>query len=166
MWIKLLLLAVCWTSSGGETFEETNFVEASALSESETTTASSPAVLNESEDRISETDDEADGGGGSSILERPKNLVVVAASQRSISLRWDFSPATGNIEGYRIYYVHENFKDVKTVLKATPAYDLHGLGKKLSVHIKLNCFKISECRIKIMQMLFNLIMAYTVSGNS
>jgi hypothetical protein len=86
--------------------------------------------LNESEDRISETDDEADGGGGSSILERPKNLVVVAASQRSISLRWDFSPATGNIEGYRIYYVHENFKDVKTVLKATPAYDLHGLGKK------------------------------------
>jgi hypothetical protein len=102
-------------------------------SDSEATTASNQGILSEAEveNRFPKLDEKA----SQSSLERPTNLKVVAASQRSISLRWDFSPASGNIDGYRIYYVHENFPDVKTILKATPAYDLHGLGNGVCLSV-------------------------------
>ena len=67
--------------------------------------------------------------------DRPRNLVVVGATPHSISLKWDLNPASGSIDGYRIYYHHENFSDVKTVLKANSSYDLHGLGKQIKAKV-------------------------------
>ena len=136
MKVYLLLISACLTISFGQnedTAAESNAQLENPLPESDfdTKETSSQRGLSEAEveDRFPKIED-----GVVESLERPKNLVVIAASQRTISLRWDFSPASGNIDGYRIYYVHENFKDVKTVLKATPAYDLHGLGKSF-LHI-------------------------------
>ena len=134
MKVYLLLISTCLTISAGQnedTAAESNaqLENAVPVPESDfdvTKETSSQRGLSEAEveDKFPKFED-----GVLESLERPKNLIVVAASQRTISLRWDFSPASGNIDGYRIYYIHENFKDVKTVLKATPAYDLHGLGK-------------------------------------
>ena len=152
MKFQLILLAACLSASGGESFEETNsVVQASALSESESSTAPSPVVSDDAEVDAEVSDDfqfpKSDNEAEGSSLERPKNLIVVAASQRSISLRWDFSPTAGNIDGYRIYYVHENFKDVKTFLKATPACDLHGLGKNVEIKAHYNLKKKYNIRI-------------------
>ncbi len=121
----LLVAFASLSASGGQNADIDNRLEVDKEA-SDSTTASSQAVLSEAEvgNRFPKLDEKA----SLPSLERPTNLKVVAASQRSISLRWDFSPASGNIDGYRIYYVHENFPDVKTILKATPAYDLHGLG--------------------------------------
>ena len=127
----LLVAFACLSASGGQNAGNDNKIEVDeGASESEVTTASSQGVLSEAEveNRFPKLDEKT----LKPSLERPTNLKVVAASQRSISLRWDFSPASGNIDGYRIYYDHENFPDVKTILKATPAYDLHGLGNCVS----------------------------------
>ena len=136
MKVFLFLISACLTISSGQnedTAAESNAQLQNPLPESDfdTKETSSQRGLSEAEveDRFPKIED-----GVVESPERPKNLVVIAASQRTISLRWDFSPVSGNIDGYRIYYVHENFKDVKTVLKATPAYDLHGLGKSF-LHI-------------------------------
>ena len=130
MKLHLLLFSACLTVSAGQNADNSYESDSNAQLENRVpdddakeSSSRGPSEA-DTEDKFPKLIDEV-----VETLERPKNLVVVAASQRSISLRWEFSPASGNIEGYRIYYVHENFKDVKTILKATPAYDLHGLGK-------------------------------------
>jgi hypothetical protein len=72
----------------------------------------------------------------------PTNLSVVSVFPRSVRLSWNFTVAAGEqLDGYRIFYSHRPFEDVKTIKKETPDYELTGLGKRdfflrsaLSIH--------------------------------
>lgn len=55
---------------------------------------------------------------------------VASTTKESISLAWATNPASAAsevVEGYRIYYKHDTFKDVKTIKNQSPEYELSGL---------------------------------------
>ncbi len=60
---------------------------------------------------------------------QPIDLQATGATQKSIALKWDLAIETFQVEGYRIYYQHDAFKDVKTVkdLDEQTSYVLRGL---------------------------------------
>lgn len=64
--------------------------------------------------------------------EGPRNLRVVAASQRNISLAWTMDEPLlhGALQGYRVHYLHGNFSDVITIRSSGTSYKLTGLGEK------------------------------------
>ena len=70
-------------------------------------------------------------------LERPAGLVVASSTQRSITFTWDFNPAAGRVEGYRISYARDNFRAVQTLTNPDALeYQLVGLGKQFENILK------------------------------
>ena len=119
MRLRLLVVAACLSASSGQDL----ITKDDGDSPESSTPSSQNAVLTESDiERRYPIAVKSD-----SARPVPKNLVVLGATQRSISLKWDFDPK-GKLEGYRIYYTHENSKDDKTNMNITPAYELLGLG--------------------------------------
>ena len=122
-WI-LFAAAACLSASVAEILNEAGF-NSDGL-EFRSPSSSNAVVSNESHASGGRLPKRDEAG-----LERPRNLVVVGATRRSLSLKWDFNTTSVSVDGYRIYYHHENFSDVKTV-KANTSYDLDGLGKHLT----------------------------------
>ena len=63
-------------------------------------------------------------------LTGPLDLRVNTTTPNSITLTWRLNPEMkGKITYYRVYYVHENYRDVKTIkLGRDGRYELTGLG--------------------------------------
>ena len=61
----------------------------------------------------------------------PFDLKVNTTNPNSITLEWRLNPdMEGKITYYRVYYVHENYRDVKTIkLQKYGTYELTGLGE-------------------------------------
>lgn len=72
----------------------------------------------------------------------PTELKVISVTQDSIRLSWRFDPGQGHdIEGFRIFYVHQSYEDIKTIKTSVSildedeegeqehVYELRGLGK-------------------------------------
>ena len=64
-------------------------------------------------------------------LTGPLDLRVNTTTPNSITLTWRLNPdMKGKIVYYRVYYVHENHRDVKTIkLRNDGTYELTGLGE-------------------------------------
>ena len=64
-------------------------------------------------------------------LTGPLDLRVNTTTPNSITLTWRLNPdMKGKIVYYRVYYVHENYRDVKTIkLRNDGTYELTGLGE-------------------------------------
>lgn len=70
------------------------------------------------------------------VPSKPLNLTVLAVTSDSISLRWmEPDRANGAIDGYRIYYMHANFTDVKSLK----------LNKGTGSHIQYTLIELSKC---------------------
>ena len=71
-----------------------------------------------------------------SKLTGPFDLKVNTTTPNSITLQWSLNPEMENeILNYRVYYVHENYKDVKTIkARKHGPYELTGLGRKFRYH--------------------------------
>ena len=67
-----------------------------------------------------------------SKLTGPFDLKVNTTTPNSITLQWRLNPEMENkIFNYRVYYVHENYPDVKTIKAQNHGpYELTGLGRK------------------------------------
>ena len=65
-------------------------------------------------------------------LTGPLDLRVNTTTPHSITLTWRLNPEMkGKIIYYRVHYVHENYRDVKTIKYRTDGtYELTGLGKQ------------------------------------
>jgi hypothetical protein len=99
--------------SGNETLPEKSQPETTNI-ESMTTGFSA------SSDSLEENEDEE--------LERPQQLEVTASTQRTITLRWKFTPTTERVIGYRVFYSHDNVPKVKAIMYPTSTYELSELG--------------------------------------
>lgn len=66
-------------------------------------------------------------------LTGPLDLRVKTTTPHSITLQWRLNPdMKEKIINYRVYYVHENYRDVKTIkLLSHGAYELTGLGERI-----------------------------------
>lgn len=69
-----------------------------------------------------------------SVPSKPLNLTVLEVSSDSISLSWlEPERANGAIDGYRIYFMYNNYTDVKSVKakRGSPSidYNLKNLSK-------------------------------------
>ena len=64
-------------------------------------------------------------------LTGPLDLKVNTTTPNSITLQWRLNPEMkGKIIYYRVYYVHDNYPDVKTIkLPNQGTYELTGLGE-------------------------------------
>jgi hypothetical protein len=61
-------------------------------------------------------------------MERPQQLEVTASTQRTITLRWKFTPTSERVIGYRIFYSQDNVPKVKAIMYQTSTYELSELG--------------------------------------
>jgi hypothetical protein len=83
----------------------------------------------------------------------PSDLNVVTATTSSILLSW-FLNAT-SIDGYRIFYIHETFEDVRTIMTGNQhaKFELKGLGtsgiKDLGTGIEKGVFSIPVPRPRL-----------------
>ena len=62
----------------------------------------------------------------------PRNVSTHSISNTSVTISWDQpSQPNGLIQGYRLYFMHDNFTDVRTIKEADShmEYKLQGLGK-------------------------------------
>jgi Fibronectin type III domain. len=66
------------------------------------------------------------------VPSKPLNVTVLHVTHSSIKLSW-VKPErpNGQITGYRLYYMHANYTDVKTLRKTDPyiEFDLQDLSK-------------------------------------
>ena len=72
-------------------------------------------------------------------LTGPFDLKVNTTTPNSITLEWRLHPdMEGKIIYYRVYYVHENYRDVKTIkMQNQGTYELTGLGECSTYYIYL-----------------------------
>ena len=66
-------------------------------------------------------------------LTGPLDLRVNTTTPNSITLTWRLNPEMKRrIISYRVYYVHESYRDIKTIKPPTDlTYELTGLGKRI-----------------------------------
>ena len=65
----------------------------------------------------------------------PLNVSTHSISNTSVTISWEEpSQPNGLIQGYRLYFMHDNFTDVRTIKEANKhmEYKLQGLGKQNS----------------------------------
>jgi receptor-type tyrosine-protein phosphatase gamma len=56
-----------------------------------------------------------------SVPSKPLNVTVLHVTHSSIELSWNKPQRpNGQITGYRLYYMHANYTDVKTIRKTDP----------------------------------------------
>lgn len=60
-------------------------------------------------------------------LGKPHNLTATDIQSKSMLLSWTMTSSYNLIKGYRVYYAHNNFLDVKTFEGQKPQYKLTGL---------------------------------------
>ena len=62
------------------------------------------------------------------VLGTPFNLTASNITASSLSLGWAMNTSYNKIRGYRVFYKHNSYEDIKTIEGPDPAYKLTGLS--------------------------------------
>ena len=71
------------------------------------------------------------------VLGTPFNLTASNITASSISLRWAMNTSFNQIRGYRVFYKHNSYEDIKTIEGPDPAYKLTGLSPYTMYEVRI-----------------------------
>jgi hypothetical protein len=107
---------------------ETTTIESVTVTDSTTDFSASSDSLEENEDEENKNEENQNEEVVIEEMERPQQLEVTASTQRTITLRWKFTPTSERVIGYRIFYSQDNVPKVKAIMYQTSTYELSELG--------------------------------------
>jgi hypothetical protein len=107
---------------------ETTTIESVTVTDSTTDFSASSDSLEENEDEENKNEEDVNEEVVIEEMERPQQLEVTASTQRTITLRWKFTPTSERVIGYRIFYSQDNVPKVKAIMYQTSTYELSELG--------------------------------------
>ena len=83
----------------------------------------------QAQDDIVEQDQFDDGFDGVSERNRPQDLEIVASTQRSITIKWNFEASSQPVIGYNIFFSTDGVEASYHVEHQTSVYEIPYLGK-------------------------------------
>ena len=78
------------------------------------------------------------------VLGTPYNLTATNISAQSIDLAWSMNTSYNKIKGYRVFYKHNSYEDIKTINGQKPQFRLTGLNPYTQYEIWVKPIGVNE----------------------